>query len=186
MDPNAELRERQELLERIRPYALGIGLANVTVDGAAQAAGIAAERLREFFETKVDLVLALVADYRIRIRAKFADLDPSVDDETFRRKMWQFYLDTAAEGSIFYEAYGLALHDDHYREFFFGINDWIVLLKEAAIRRGMAKDRAEAFATLTLAVYRGAMMDVLGSGDRPRVNSAMELWFKAASFLSKP
>ncbi|HUN29694.1 MAG TPA: hypothetical protein VMV65_07790 [Alphaproteobacteria bacterium] len=186
MDPTAELRERDALLDRLRPHVDDVGLCALTLDDAAGALGLSGEALHAFFATKEDLIAALIARNRIRLRAKFANLDLALPADEFRRVMWNFYLDTASDSRLFFEAYGLALHDEHYGDFLHGINDWLGLLKEALVRRGTRADRAEAFATLTLAVYRGAMMDFCATEERARVNAAMELWFKAASWLTEP
>lgn len=186
MDPTAELRERDDLLERLRPHLDKVGLCALTLDNAADALGLPTDTLEDFFPTKEDLIAALIARNRIRLRTKFASLDLSLPPDQFRRVMWDFYVETASESRLFFEAYGLALRDEHYGDFLHGINDWLGLLKEALERRGVPNDRAEAFATLTLAVYRGAMMDYCATEDRPRVNAAMELWFKAANWLTEP
>ena len=41
----------------------------------------------------------------------------------------------------------------------------------------MPRARASSFATLTLAAYRGAMLDYCVTRDRARVNAAMDIWF---------
>jgi AcrR family transcriptional regulator len=184
MDPTAELRERDDLLDRLRPYVDEVGLCALTLENASVALSLPVDTLHDFFPAKEDLIAALIARNRIHLRNKFASLDPSMPPDAFRRAMWDFYRDTASESRLFFEAYGLALHDEHYGDFLHGINDWLGLLKDALVRRGVPSDRAEAFATLSLAVYRGAMMDYCATEERARVNAAMELWFKAASWLT--
>jgi AcrR family transcriptional regulator len=184
MDPTAELRERDELLDRLRPYVDEVGLCALTLENASVALGLPSDTVHQFFPTKEDLIAALIARNRIQLRTKFASLEPSISADEFRRAMWDFYRDTASESRLFFEAYGLALHDEHYGDFLHGLNDWLGLLKDALVRRGVASDRAEAFATLSLAVYRGAMMDFCATEERARVNAAMELWFEAANWLT--
>ncbi len=186
MDPTAELRERDELLDRLRPYVDQVGLCALTLENAADTLGLSSDALQDFFPAKEDLIAALIAQNRIRLRTKFASLDHSLPPDELRRVMWDFLMQTASELRLFFEAYGLALRDEHYGDFLTGINDWLGLLKDALVRRGVPNDRAEAFATLTLAVYRGAMMDYCATEERPRVNAAMELWFKAANWLTEP
>ncbi|HUA07802.1 MAG TPA: TetR/AcrR family transcriptional regulator [Candidatus Acidoferrales bacterium] len=185
MDPTAELRERDALLDRIRVYVDRVGLSALTLERAAAAIGVTAEVLRGYFESKEDLIVAMIARNRIRLRERFAKLDLQVSSDEFRRLMWNFYVDTIEDSRLFYEAYGLALYDNHYGDFLHGINDWLALLRESLVRRGIPSERAEAFATLSLAVFRGAMMDLLATGERARVNAAMEEWFRAARWLSE-
>ena len=188
MDPTAELRERDALLDRIRAYADRVGVIAMTLEGAAASAGITPSRLAEFFDTKDDLVVALVARNRIKLRTKYADvLSTAASTDEARRAMWRFYVETKNDSCLFFEAYGLALQDDaHYREFLLGVNDWLDVMKNTLIQSGVPSGRAEAYATLTLAVFRGLMMDLCATDERPRVNAAMELWFKAADWLSEP
>ncbi|HTX57761.1 MAG TPA: hypothetical protein VMD47_11740 [Candidatus Acidoferrales bacterium] len=185
MDSDTEFREREALLERVREHVERHGIMTSTFEDLASALGVEAGRLREFFPTKTELAVALVARNRIRLREKFANLDQTMADDDFRREMWEFYVETADASRLFFEVYGLAIADAHYGEFLHGINDWLDLVTDAMVRRGVPAERADAFATLGIAVYRGAMMDWLATGDRARVNAAMELWFKAASWLSQ-
>ncbi len=186
MDPTSELRERDALLERIAAHVDQHGIGSATLESLADLLGVGAERLEEFFPTKTELIVALIARNRIAMRTKFAKLDVSMEPDALRRAMWDFYVETSSASRLFFEVYGLALSDEHYGEFLHGINDWLGLLKEWLTRHGVSSERAEALATLTLAVYRGAMMDLLATGERPRVNAAMEVWFSAATWLSGP
>jgi AcrR family transcriptional regulator len=182
VDPTREFRERDEILDRIRPYVDERGVANLTMEALADWLGMRPNALREFFETKEELVVELVARSRIRLRTRFAtiDSDPSMTDANFGRAMWRFYVDTASDSKLFFEAYGLALHDEHYGEFLHGVNDWLDLLADALTRRGLEAQQAAILATLTLSVFRGAMLDYCATGDRERLDAAMELWFVTA------
>lgn len=186
MDPTSELRERDALLDRIRAFVEKNGIGDITLVTLAEKLGLSEETLGEFFHTKTELIVALIARNRINLRAKFAKLDVTMETDAFRRAMWDFYVESAGASRLFFEVYGLALADKHYGAFLHGINDWLGLLKESLTRRGVPSERAEAFATLTLAVYRGAMMDLLATGERPRVNAPMELSFQAATYLTGP
>ena len=181
----SELQRRDELLELLRSYVERVGVAALTLESAAEAAGTTPDELQEYFDSKVELVVALIARNRIRLRERFAKLraDGALERVDLRRFMWEFYLETAGDSRLFFEAYGLALHDERYREFTVGVDDWISLLTEAAKQRGIPPERAGALATLTLAVYRGAMLDYCATNDRGRVNAAMELWFHMVSGL---
>jgi AcrR family transcriptional regulator len=187
MDPTSELRERDALLDRIRTYVDQVGVIAMTFEDAATSAGIQAERLGEFFANKDEIIEALIARNRIKIRAKYAEmLGGNVTSASIRRALWKFYAESESDSRLFFEAYGLALQNNtHYREFLLGINDWLSAMKETLQRSGVPSGKAETYATLVLAVYRGAMMDLLATGQRSRVNAAMELWFKAADWLTE-
>ena len=175
MDPTAELRERDALIDRIRPYAEATGLYALTLASVAEELQMPLARLQDFFADKEELIAALIADYRITLRAKFATVDFRRPDAELYREMWETYRDMPA-GNLYFEAFGYALHDDHYKDFLSGTNDWLSWVRGALVARGVPSDRADAVATLTIAVFRGALVDLLASGDRARVNRAVALF----------
>ncbi len=178
---------RDLLLDRIGAFVRERGISGVRLERVAAALGVPLGTLSEYFESERDLMTALVARNRVRLRESFARLDgdTSTSERDLRRKMWKVYLDAADDSTLFFEAYGLALNDDDYGAFLHGVNDWLDLLAESLERRGVAPERAAARATLTLAAYRGAMLDYCVTRDRARVNAAMELWFDIADRIEK-
>ena len=179
MDPTAEFRERDALLERIQSYAGEHGLVPLTLEDVAAALRMPLSSLRGYFDTKEELVVAVIAQARVRIREAFASIErsESMDFVERKRAMWKFVQERELDFRFFFEVFGLALHDQHYGAFMHGIDDWIGLMKESMLSRGMSHERVDALATLLLAVYRGLMMDLCATGDRARVNAAMELCF---------
>jgi AcrR family transcriptional regulator len=188
MDPTTELRERDVLLDRIQSYAGEHGLGSLTLDDVAAAFRIPLLSLRGYFDTKDELVVALIARSRVRMRDAFARLnrDVSLDPAERRRGMWKFILEHEIDFRFFFEAYGLALHDHQYGAFMHGVGDWIRLMKESTPSQGRSDEQVEALATLVLAVYRGVMMDLCATGDRERVNAAIDLWFELLATLDAP
>jgi DNA-binding FadR family transcriptional regulator len=177
-----EERERHEILERVQTYVREVGIAGIGIERVARWLEIPESRLREYFETDSDLVMELVALNRVRLREGFTRLaaDRALSDGEVRRKMWNVYVAAADDSRLFFEAYALALHDDYYGPFLHGIKDWLDLIVESVVARGIPHERAAAYAKLSLAVYRGAMLDYVLTGDRARVEAAMELWFATA------
>jgi len=49
-------------------------------------------------------------------------------------------------------------------------------MAEELQREGTKKAHAQTFATVVLAGFRGFLLDYCASGDRARVNRAVELW----------
>ena len=187
MDATDEIIERDRHLEAIGAWIAAHGLANLTEDTAAAAARVSADELREFFDSKEEVVAALLARSRARHREMFTRVlaDLSLDNTQRRRNMWQYYMRGENDLRLFFEAYGMALHDERYRDFIAGIEDWMALLSDALIAQGIAPGMADTYSTLVIAVYRGAMLDYCITGNRARVNAAMELWFHAADLLEK-
>lgn len=173
---------RERLLDRIALYAREEGIAGLQVARVAAWLKMPFAELGEYFASDRDLIAALVARNRTRLRDGFAklDADETLSDRERRKGMWQTYLDAADDSELFFEAYGLALHDQTYGAFLHGVNDWLNLMVESLCRRGMPRAKATAFATLTLAAYRGALLDYCVTRDRARVNAAMEIWFSLA------
>jgi AcrR family transcriptional regulator len=183
-DADDELRERSALLDRLSLYAADVGIAALTIEGAAAASGVSPERLQSYFDSREELLVAIIARNRIRLRERVGEIDLSTRDvRRLGRTMWEFYLANSDESKIFFETYGLALHDPHYGVYLDGVKDWIALLRDRFTALGMPDDKAEALATLALAVYRGAMMDFFATGERARINAAMELFYEAGAAL---
>lgn len=185
MDGSADLALRDRHLDRLAAWVAEHGVAALTLETAANAAGISSAEIHDFFETKDEIVLALIARSRLRYRKFFVDLlaDRSHTPTERRRAMWKHFVDSEPDFRIFFEAYGLALHNEEYREFIHGIDDWLELIKDTTEVQSDRVSDAAAYITLLLAVYRGAMMDLCATGARARVNAGMELFFKAAAWL---
>ena len=174
-----EERERLEILERAQAYVRERGVAGIGIEPVARWLGRPASDLREFFETDHDLIMALVALNRVRLREGYARLtgDAALSEREVRRKMWDVYAASVDDSRPFFEAYALAMHDDQYGPFLHGIKDWLNLIVESLNRRGFPGEHAAAFATLLLAAYRGAMLDYSLTRDAQRVEAAIELCF---------
>ena len=140
--------ERERLLDRIAGYVREAGIAGLHVDRVAAWLKMPVAQFSEYFANDRDLISALVARNRLRLREGFArlDADSSLSNREVRERMWHVYLDAADDSELFFEAYGLALHDQTYGAFLHGVNDWLDLMIEslfgAACRaRGRARLR---------------------------------------------
>jgi AcrR family transcriptional regulator len=174
--------EREKLLDRVQGHVREHGIPALKIESIAASFAMSADRLHEYFSGETELIAALVARNRARLRETYARMDASesLTSRQKRKMMWDSYFAAADDGRIFFEAYGLAMHDQTYGAFLHGINDWLYLMAETMTRRGISRARATTFATLTLAVYRGAMLDYCVTRDRGRVSAAMELWLDVA------
>ncbi len=188
MDNTRELERREALLDAIRAVADVRGLTHMTLEDAARAASTSVDELRGYFDTKEELAIALITQHRLKLRRRFHEIydDRSLSEHTRLQMMWQAVLDAEAGERLFFEVYGLALHENDYRDFLHGVTDWIDLMSDELVGRGIAPARAKSISTLTLAVFRGLMMDLCATGERPRVNAAMELYFRALVMLAAP
>jgi hypothetical protein len=87
---------------------------------------------------------------------------------------------------LFFEAYGLALrHPQRYKEFLQStVEDWLKFVAGALHTHGHGRHQARVLATVVLAGFRGFLLDYCATGDRKRVNSAMNLWLQALNSIS--
>ncbi|MBV8728029.1 MAG: hypothetical protein JO233_09590, partial [Candidatus Eremiobacteraeota bacterium] len=81
---------------------------------------------------------------------------------------------------LFFEVYGLALQDRKRFAAFLKrvVQDWLSFISEPLQKQGWRRREAEAFATVLIAGYRGFMLDLCATGDRERINAAVDLWLE--------
>jgi AcrR family transcriptional regulator len=161
-------KRRQALLDGAVDYVLANGISDLSLRPLAAALGTQAPVLLHHFGSKEHLVEELLRRVRDRVRA----LGRSAEAEAPRSGLPAVWTclsdpDQAPLMRLFFEAYGLALRDpDRYSDFLeHAIHDW---LDEplAAID--------EISATLAIATVTGLVLDLLTTGDRGRVEEAME------------
>jgi AcrR family transcriptional regulator len=161
-------KRRQELLDRSVDYVVANGLSDLSLRPLAAALGTQAPVLLHHFGSKEHLVEEILGCVRDRLRS----IGRSAEAESQRSGLgavWAWVSDPeqAPLMRLFFETYGLALrHPDRYSDFIdHAIRDW---LDEplAAID--------DTSATLAIATVTGLVLDLLTTGDRVRVEDAME------------
>jgi AcrR family transcriptional regulator len=169
----------QELLQRAYEYVLQHGLMTLSLRPLAQAIGSSPRVLLFLFGSKEGLVQALLARARVAELAFLAQMRRPDDFDSVVRRVWQWlvakehrpmlvlWLETYAHSLVEPEgAYGqFALRT---------VDDWLELLAthqtpQHRRTRAGANERA-----LALAVLRGAMLDLLASGDEARTTALVE------------
>lgn len=85
---------------------------------------------------------------------------------------------------FFFELFGLALQDrENFGDFLHhAIEDWIAFFAGPLMERGMEASEARARATVLLAGFRGFLMDFCATGDRERIDRAVEIWLDALDY----
>jgi AcrR family transcriptional regulator len=168
---------REELLERAYGYALAHGLASLSLRPLAEAVGSSPRVLLFLFGSKDGLVRALLE------RARADELDflgsaPAGDLAAVGGRVWDWLADPERRGllTLWVEAYARSLVEPDGPWGGFAartVDDWLDLLAatQPAARRRSAAGAAER--TAVLAVLRGAMLDVLATGDVPRTTAAV-------------
>jgi AcrR family transcriptional regulator len=176
-----------ELLERAYDYVLQHGLTSLSLRPLAQAIGSSPRVLLFLFGSKEGLVQALLA------RARAAELEfleqtrPTGSAEDFAsvvRGVWQWLRDKQHRRmlALWLETYARSLVEPGGPCAQFArktVEDWLELL---AARQPAAHRRSRAGATeraLALAVLRGALLDLLATGDEERATAIVEGYLTA-------
>jgi AcrR family transcriptional regulator len=167
---------REELLELAYGYALDHGVADVSLRPLAAAVGSSPRVLLFLFGSKAGLVQALLARARQdelalleRARAAGADADQR-DPLAVAAELWSWLAADEHRNllKLWVEGYARSLMDSDGPWAGFAattVADWLDLLGE------VTADASER--TLILAVLRGALLDLLATGDVERVSAAV-------------
>jgi AcrR family transcriptional regulator len=159
---------RAELLEGAIDYAVENGLADLTLRPLAVALGVMPNTLTHHFGSKEELLSEILNGVRDRLREMRSEVaaDPRGDPI---EAVWRWTADDRRQRFFrsFFEAYGLALRQPERFESFLArvVSDWVGPGNPAR-------------ATLELAVLRGLLLDLLTTGERDRVESALELYLR--------
>jgi AcrR family transcriptional regulator len=167
-----------ELLEAAYAYALEHGLGELSLRPLAAAIGSSPRVLLYLFESKDGLVRALLG----RARADELGLLAQVrggDLAEVTRQVWAWL---AAPGhrallTLWTEAYARSLVEPDGAWAGFArdtVRDWLALLSEAQPACERATAAAVAERSHALAVLRGALLDLLATGDVARTTAAVE------------
>jgi AcrR family transcriptional regulator len=147
------------------------GLTDFSLRPLAKAIGSSPRVLLFLFESKDGLVRALLARARSDELAFLTTLSDDSELASRARAIWSWLAapEHAALLGLWTEAYARSLLDQEgpWRGFAREtVEDWLALL---------SRDSDTRQATLILAVLRGAMLDLLATGDRQRTTAAVEL-----------
>jgi AcrR family transcriptional regulator len=161
-------KRRQELLDRSVDYVVANGISDLSLRPLAAALGTQAPVLLHHFGSKEQLVVEILGRVRDRLRA----LGRSAEAKDHRSGLgavwtWVSHPDQGPLMRLFFEVYGLALrHPDRYPDFIeHTVHDWLDEPLAAV---------DDVSATLAIATVTGLVLDLLTTGDRDRVEDAME------------
>jgi AcrR family transcriptional regulator len=176
---NSESPRRAELVEAAYDYVLANGLADVSLRPIADAIGSSTGVLRFLFGSRDGLVEALLHRARADEVAMLTGLPRDGDLHAVALAVWHWLADPAHGPllRLWTESYARSLLDDAgpWVDFARGtVRDWLALLARAQqvdVRRTAA---GRAHRTAVLAVLRGAMLDLLATGDRARTTRAVQ------------
>jgi AcrR family transcriptional regulator len=176
----SESPRRQELLERAYQYTLENGLADLSLRPLAAAIGSSPRVLLFLFGSKDGLVRALLARARADELAFLAQARTSQQAglaDTVR-VTWEWLAGEPVRPllTLWAEAYARSLVDPGGPWSGFArqtVEDWLAVLAAAQPPERRAEASMSAERTLALAVLRGALLDLLATGDTERVTAAV-------------
>lgn len=182
-----------ELLEAAYSYALTHGLGDLSLRPLASAIGSSPRVLLFLFGSKDGLIKALLGRARSDELAMLENLrrdHPDTDLPGAVREVWTWLSDPAHRGLLvlWVEGYSRSLVEPAGPWANFAdqtVTDWLDVFAayQAARARGSAAGRAER--TAALALLRGALLDLLATGDRRRIDAAIRLELRTVDSSSR-
>ena len=159
---------RQELLDAAIDYAIVNGIADLSLRPLAAALDTQAPVLLHHFGSKDQLLVQILNGVRARLRDRGRTAEGS-QPRSGLAAVWEWASDPAQDAflRLFFEAYALALRSpERHAEFLdHVVQDWLDTPMAAV--DGVS-------ATLAIATIRGLLLDLLTTGDRDRVEAAMQ------------
>ncbi len=174
---------KTELLEAAYAFALANGLADLSLRPLSAAIGTSPRVLLYLFGSKEGLIRALLARARqdeLRMLDELRRQHPQADLPSATLEVWRWLSDPGHRNllKVWIEGYARSLvePDGPWRDF--GrqtVGDWldVLALYQPPRRRSTAAGLTERTAALSL--LRGALLDLLASGDRDRTTAALQM-----------
>jgi AcrR family transcriptional regulator len=182
-----ESARRAQLLERCYGYVLEHGLASVSLRPLAAAVGSSPRVLLFLFGSKDELVRELLA----RARAEEIEL-PALGSAAggltgAALEVWAWLAAERHRGllRLWVESYARSLIEPEGPWGAFAretVEDWLELLRGAQPAAERDTEAGIAQRTLVLAVLRGALLDLLATGDRERTTRAVRRALRPGGF----
>jgi AcrR family transcriptional regulator len=177
---------RTELLERAYAYALAHGLGEMSLRPLAAAIGSSPRVLLFLFGSKDGLVRSLLARARsdeLALVEQARAQQPEGDLATVVRATWQWLVDRRHRPllTLWVEAYARSLTEPDGPWAGFAaqtVEDWLSLLARAQSPDHRRSRAGAAERTLALYVLRGALIDLLATGDIRRNTAAIEAYLR--------
>jgi AcrR family transcriptional regulator len=187
MTPTAPSPRQDELLELAYQYVLVHGLADMSLRPLAKAIGSSPRVLLFLYGSKDELIRALLDRARadeLAAIAAFREMESPADLIDSAQQVWQWLSapDHRHLLGLWVEAYARSLVDPAGPWSGFAaqtVQDWLALLASRQPPRWRRTAAAAAERTAVLALLRGAMLDLLATGDEARTAQSVA-WLLAA------
>jgi AcrR family transcriptional regulator len=183
-DTSTPTARRTELLEACYDYVLEHGLAGLSLRPLAAAVGSSPRVLLFLFDSKDGLIQQILARARADELGFLDQLRPApprrsgTDLADVTLQVWHWLADDGHRGllTLWVEVFGRSLTEPDGPWAGFAadtVNDWLAVLAASQSARERRSAAGAARRTMALAVLRGAMLDLLATGDQRRTTAAV-------------
>jgi AcrR family transcriptional regulator len=172
---------RPELLSSVTEFLLEQGIANLALRAVAEGVGVSHATLLRHFSSKEELLTAVLVHIRTDLAARMStdpELASAESTAELVTSLWQLLCEPKEQRQflLLFELIGRrparGQADAELSESL--VLDWIELIVGRLVEEGWTRQAAEPVATLVLAQVRGLQLDLLVTGDRERVDRAMQ------------
>ncbi|WP_246547299.1 TetR/AcrR family transcriptional regulator [Streptomyces luteogriseus] len=179
-EQGAQRDRRAQLLDAAVDHVAAHGIADLSLRGLGAAIGVSHRMLIHYFGSKEQLLVEIVraSERRQRDVLSRLQLEPGLAPVDVARLLWKQLTDPRLAGQerLFFEICGHALRGrpEAVPVLEGLVTDWLEPLVAAEVGAGAGPATARNRARLGLATVRGLLLDLLATGDRAGVDSAME------------
>jgi AcrR family transcriptional regulator len=179
-EQGAQGDRRAQLLDAALDHVAAHGIADLSLRGLGAAIGVSHRMLIHYFGSKEQLLVEIVraSERRQRDVLSRLHLEPGLAPVDVARLLWQQLANPRLAGQerLFFEICGHALRGrpEAVPVLEGLVTDWLEPLVAAEVGAGTEPATARNRARLGLATVRGLLLDLLATGDRAGVDSAME------------
>ena len=169
---------RQDLLTAVIADLMREGLRDRSLRDIAAAVGTSHRMLIHYFGSRHGLMSAVVDAVEDDQKRFLESIDGEVGDVI--SAMWRRLRDPQLWPAerLFFECYARALHgEEPFARLLPGaVDDWVERAAATTTRPDLPPELVRAHARLGLAVFRGLLLDLVGTGDRAGVDAAFEAY----------
>jgi AcrR family transcriptional regulator len=173
-------RRKAELLDALVEYLLKHGLAELSLRPLAAALETSPRTLLYHFRSREEMIAAAINEFRKRHLALVNEemrRHPPESAEQGLKTYWNAY--TAKKREPFlrlqFEVWGLALQNPkRFKEFLDGVSIYYTSFEEGLVLQGLSREQSRTIATQHMGTIRGLMLDLLTTGDRKRIDKAID------------
>ena len=177
--PNPE--RRQELEDAIVRYVLTHGISDLSLRPLAEALDVSTYSLVYHFGSKEGLIAAVMARIEEQERAMTTAWMEEPGDTSpagIMRRYWKEWClpdELAPYHRLFYEVYALSLQQpDRFPGFLErGAIPWLPFIRNLALRSELSEGDADLVASLMASTVAGALLVLLGTGDKEMATAAV-------------